>query len=301
MNKYFIFRTDRIGDFLLTLILIKCIKRNDENSHITVISSNKNHEYIKTFDLVDKVYILKSDYLSKYKLIKKLRQSKFNFSIIHDGKNRSFFINFFLNKLKTLKVDNNDISISHYAKIKKILKILNFELKNNDLNTLDNRFLEFKDLKRHKYLIFHFDEKWSKKFYISDYKNIEPSEIQLLKFLMNLKSIVNHNIIITTGLNTPLILKNVISKINDDKIELFENLNFLELEYLVSNSNLIISCHGAISHVASAHQIKQIDIIDTNIRNPYINWTDHFRNYYYIYRNDFEILSKKIYELIKDC
>ena len=39
MNKYIFFRTDRIGDFLLSAVLIKAIKRNDTYSHITVVGS----------------------------------------------------------------------------------------------------------------------------------------------------------------------------------------------------------------------------------------------------------------------
>ena len=41
MNKYLIFRTDRIGDFLLTLILIKCIKRNDKKSYMLLFLQKK--------------------------------------------------------------------------------------------------------------------------------------------------------------------------------------------------------------------------------------------------------------------
>ena len=40
-NKYIFFRTDRIGDFLLSAVLIKSIKRSDKDSYITVIASNK--------------------------------------------------------------------------------------------------------------------------------------------------------------------------------------------------------------------------------------------------------------------
>jgi ADP-heptose:LPS heptosyltransferase len=42
VNKYLIFRTDRIGDFLVSAILIKCIKINDPSANITVVGSNKN-------------------------------------------------------------------------------------------------------------------------------------------------------------------------------------------------------------------------------------------------------------------
>ncbi len=74
MNKYLIFRTDRIGDFLVSAILIKSIKRNDKKSYITVISSEKNYDYIKTFKFVDEVILLKNTFLQKVKLILKLKQ-----------------------------------------------------------------------------------------------------------------------------------------------------------------------------------------------------------------------------------
>ena len=57
INKYLIFRTDRIGDFLITAILIKSIKRNDPNSHIQIISSKKNYTYIKSFKMDEAVSI----------------------------------------------------------------------------------------------------------------------------------------------------------------------------------------------------------------------------------------------------
>ena len=65
MRKYLIFRTDRVGDFLFTLKIIKIIKSNNQNSEITVIASEKNYSYIKTFDVVDEVIILKNNLISK--------------------------------------------------------------------------------------------------------------------------------------------------------------------------------------------------------------------------------------------
>ena len=297
MNRYLVFRTDRIGDFLLTLILIKNIKRNDKDSHISVICSKKNYDYIKSFNFVDKTYLLKNDYLNKFKLIKELRKTVFKYSIIHDGKKRSFFINLFLKKIKTLNVDNNNIKISHFSKIKKIIKIMNFNFKDIDLNILENRDQKFKHLDRLNYIIIHYDEKWSNKTYIKSYKNIEPSDTQLFKFLMALKLKFNLHVVVTTGTKSPILLDTVFAKIIDKKIEFIKNLNFFELEYLVSKSKLLISCHGAISHIAAAHKIKQIDIIDINTKNPYINWTEHFRNYSSLYRKDFINLSNEILDL----
>ena len=294
MNKYLIFRTDRIGDFLLSMILIKSIKRNDKNSYIVVISSEKNYDYIKTFNLIDEVIKLKKGYINRVKLILKLLKHKFNFSIIHDGKKRSKFINFFLNKHNTLKVNNDDIKNSHFMKLKKIIYSMNFKFNPKDLDILTDRNFFNKEIDKSKYITLHYDEKWSNKTYISKYIDIEPSKEQLLSFINNIGYKSNDQIIITTGLNTPEILKNTISEINNQNVKLIEALNFEELEKIVSHSKLLISCHGAISHVASAYNIKQIDIIDINSKEPYSNWTDHFRNYSSIYRENFPNLSYKI-------
>ena len=65
MNNYLFFRTDRIGDFLMSAVLIKSIKRNDNNSHITVITSNKNHFYIKTLSFIDDVFLYPENFIQK--------------------------------------------------------------------------------------------------------------------------------------------------------------------------------------------------------------------------------------------
>ena len=134
INKYLIFRTDRIGDFLLSCVLIKSIKRNDPKSHITVVGSNKNSKYISSFTFIDQVFTLNKGFLSRISAIKKLRNFKFNFSIIHDDKKRSKFINFFLKKEITINCDSSNLSITKINKILEILKILNFNLINDDLN-----------------------------------------------------------------------------------------------------------------------------------------------------------------------
>ena len=48
----------------------------------------------------------------------------------------------------------------------------------------------------------------------------------------------------------------------------------MELEKVTSRSKILISCHGAISHIAAALNIKQIDIIDKSYN--YNRWTNHF-------------------------
>ena len=85
---------------------------------------------------------------------------------------------------------------------------------------------------------------------------------------------------ITTGPKTPLLLKLINELPKNDMYQIYENLNFFQLEKITLNSSLLISCHGSISHIASAIEIKQIDIIDNSYR--YDKWTKHFRNYIYL-------------------
>lgn len=294
MNKYLIFRTDRIGDFLLTLILIKCIKRNDKKSYIAIVSSEKNYHYIKTFNFVDEVIKLKPNFFSRISAINQLRRHTFKITIIHDGKNRSKFINFFIKKNKSIFINNDDIKSSHFSKIKKIIHSLNFSFDNSDLNILQNPNFSYN---KKDFIILHYDEKWSINTYISEYQNIEPSDEQFLDFINKIILKSNHNLVITTGIVTPPILKKISLRTNSN-IKLIEGLNFMQLQEIVSQSKLLISCHGAISHVASAYNIKQIDIIDVNLKNPYSNWTSHFRNYFPVYRKNFKNLSAEILSLL---
>ncbi len=69
MNKYLIFRTDRIGDFLVSLILINSIKRQDINSHITVVASKANYEFIKSFKVIDDVILFKNNIFDRLNLL----------------------------------------------------------------------------------------------------------------------------------------------------------------------------------------------------------------------------------------
>ena len=97
MNKYLIFRTDRIGDLLITCPLIATIKKHLTNSRITLITSVKNYEYAKSFGIFDKIYIYpKKNLLDKIKFILKLSKIKFDYTLILDGKERSLIASIFV-------------------------------------------------------------------------------------------------------------------------------------------------------------------------------------------------------------
>ena len=297
MSSYLIFRTDRIGDFLLTILLINSIKRNDPNSNITVISSKKNYHFIRSFKNVDEVIILKNNLLDKIKLIHKLRSVYYDKIIVHDAKNRSSIISFFLKYGLKIK-PNNDLNISYIDSIKEIISKLNFDFIESDLNTLKNREHNFAEDLNEDFIILHFDEKWIYDDYISVYTNIEPLKDELISFIDLLLTITNKRLVITTGIRSPNILNDIINIGLNSRVKVYKKLDFLDLEILISKSKLLISCHGSVSHVAAAHQIRQIDIIDKMKLNFYSKWTAHFRNYTPIYRKKFSELSKEITRLL---
>ena len=185
MRKYLIFRTDRVGDFLFTLKIIKIIKSNNQKSKITVIASKNNESYIKSFDVIDKVITLENNFFSKIKLIFSLRKKKYDSVIVHDGKNRSKFISFFLKyEKKTICV--TDLIKTQIDIIKKVCDEINLKFDKNFLDFLNNRNHTLINFPFKNYVHLHFDEKWIFNDYIKKYKNIEPSEKELIDFINNI-------------------------------------------------------------------------------------------------------------------
>ena len=91
MKKYLIFRTDRIGDFIVSCILINSIKRNDINSYITVVCSKKNYDYVKSINLVDEAILYPEKILERMKFYFNLKRLKFDVSLALDGKKKSIY------------------------------------------------------------------------------------------------------------------------------------------------------------------------------------------------------------------
>ena len=295
MKEFLIFRTDRVGDFLFSLLLIKTIKINFPNSRITLISSEKNHLYAKTFKSIEKIIVLRNDFISKLKIIFRLRSNKYDAIIIHDGKNRSKFISYFLKtKLKITCVTN--LIDTQIDIIKKVCDKTRIKFDEKSLNFLDERKYPLLKIPFDNYIHLHFDEKWIYKDYIDKYINIEPSKEELINFISKITS-KNKKLIITTGKKVPILLDQIKFEIDTSRVIIFKDQELLELENIVIHSDLLITCHGWITHIASAKQVKQIDIIDSSY--PYDKWTSHLRNYNSINRKKFDNLSKEIFDLIE--
>lgn len=297
MNNYIFFRTDRIGDFLVSAILLKSIKRNNKNSLITVISSEKNFYYIKSFDFIDEVILYPKTFIKKITLFFYLFKRKYNLVGVLDGKKRSIYFTLFLKSNHKILITGKKIykkifknvykrifffeeSLSRIDEIKQILEIISFKLDVSDQNLFEKRnfnFNEYIKIKK-KYLLFHFDEKWIYKNYIKEYTSIEPTFDEFITFVNNLAIKTLGSVVISTGnISNPIIdkfnsnfkkynNKLYLKEYNGQCIFLTNDLNFFELEFLVKNSSVVIACHGAITHLASAFNKKIIDIFEEKKR-----------------------------------
>ena len=326
MNKYLLFRTDRIGDFLLSAILIKSIKRNDKYSHITLIASKKNYKYICTLKFIDKVILYPDNFFKRIFFFIKIFKSNFKLKIALDGKKRSIYgcllgrsnYKFLLTTKKFYKkifrffftkvIYKDDFS-SKILEIKFILNEIGYDLKLIDYNIFVNEKNFPVQKNQSGTIMLHFDEKWIFNDYIKKYTNIEPTYDQFYKFICEMTERTDNDLHITTGFIDNIILKKLrlIMNFNEKfywkdykshKIYLHYNSSFLDLKKIIYNSSKIICCHGAPTHVAAAMDKEIIDIYDENEELFYQKWNSHFRKYNFLYRTNFKDLSKKILNLL---
>tara|TARA_Y100001970_G_scaffold281776_1_gene393239 strand:+ start:1009 stop:2040 length:1032 start_codon:yes stop_codon:yes gene_type:complete len=275
--NYLIFRTDRIGDFLMTSSLLSAIKRNDDNSKIYIVASKKNADFIKKSYLVDKVFSLESNKLiDRFKLYIQLKNYKFDNIIISDKKNRSILLALLLkskNKLfnvskefqkkllsifyKNILIDNDkikDLSLSDV--LKNNCKSLGLNFKDEDfhylkLDQFKKQFLhgDLIDLENLEFLIFHYDEKWEIENYAKTYKkasNLTDISMNLdffLGFLSQLADKTKKKIFLSTGsVNTSMI-----EKIKVNAVKINECLYEISLKnnkaYLLINEDFFSMSH----------------------------------------------------------
>lgn len=292
MHKILIFRTDRLGDFLITAILIKALKRNNPITKIEIVSSSYNYLYIKTFKNIDKIHIFKNNFFSKIQLFFKFIFSSYDVVIIHDGKKRSKIISFLIFSKKKFFYNKKKF-ISHKQFINNLLSKLKYNFIKDDYNIFNFRIKRKPAYLPKNYFVFHFDEKWLKNLYFNNYTDIEPSQKELVFFLNKLSNKIKTDLIVSTGKSIPNTL-NSISNYLSKNITILDKIDYNQLEKVISFSSFLISCHGFSSHIASAYNISQLDIIEHKFKKDFKKITEHFRKYKFIYRKKFSNLSNEI-------
>jgi len=323
MNKYLIFRTDRIGDFIFSRIITHAIKKKNPNNIIDFVCSSYNSNYIKNFKDINRLYILdKYDLKLMIKNFLTINSVKYDYLIILDSKRRSFFFSIFLKakyKIALLKdwkpyillkiffhdyIINSEVN-SQFKNFTILANSINLKI-NGKIDYYKNYSLLEKNLTKDKgYLLFHLDEKWFDGFYHSDYKSFNLNNSNF-DFLINaLFNKFKKKIIITCGKIEVPIFDKIISKnfkmINqnkfvstkyNNKLKFFKNSTFQELELFVKNSAVVFCCEGAISHISHCFNKKTFAFIDNFITGMF--WTDHMQNITLLKRDNIKNICNKI-------
>ena len=92
MNRYLIFRTDRIGDFIFSRMITDSIKRQNPSNIIDFVCSSYNSTYVKNYKDLNQIFILdKYNLKLMLKNIIEINSKKYDYLIVLDGKRRSIF------------------------------------------------------------------------------------------------------------------------------------------------------------------------------------------------------------------
>ena len=86
-----IFRTDLIGDFVMSTALIQNVKNKFPDSDITIVCSNKNYKIAKLYNIFNKIIIFdkKFNFFKKILLYINILCRSYHICICLDGKNFS--------------------------------------------------------------------------------------------------------------------------------------------------------------------------------------------------------------------
>ena len=332
-----IFRTDRIGDFIISCPFVLSYKKNFNNRNLIAISSEYNYEYIKNFKFIHKVYSLKnkSKFFPKLyvllKMILLLRKIKFDHIIVLDGKKRSFFISLFLKGKKSILLQSRGLEF--LSKIFKYKSVINYELQNQlknfsflaglldfninfkDLNIYDGCKFNKKFLINKNYIIIHLDEKWFTSLYYNDFTDINPTKDQLDIFVKKILKVLDYkyDIVLTTGSKKLTVIEEftndfkkiteneLVKKYKNNSILYFKKTSFNDLESIIKNSSFLICCEGGVSHVSHNFNVQTIAFYEKNRFQHTKYWTGHMKSLSLYERSKMEniMLDNNFFNLIQ--
>ena len=100
MVNILIFRTDKIGDLIVTIPTILTIKKYFREIDITLVASEKNYKYADTLGIFNQIHQFpRKNIFSKIFFIHKLYKKKFDYIFIFDGKERTILKAFFIERM----------------------------------------------------------------------------------------------------------------------------------------------------------------------------------------------------------
>ncbi len=336
--KTLIFRTDRIGDFIISCPFILSYQKKYKDNKIVVISSEYNFNYVKNFKFISEIFPLKNEinFFKKLfvlvKMIMLLRQFNFTDIVVLDGKKRSFFISLFLKGKKSILLQSKGLEM--LSKLFRYKSVINYELQNQlknfsylasklnfninlkDIDIYENYNFNKRFNIERQYILIHLDEKWFQKFYYNDFTDINPSKEEIYKLIDNINKIYNgsYEIIITSGSRELDIINHLVSdfkyidsniymkKFDQTSVKIMIGLTFNNLEYLVMKSSFLICCEGGVSHVSNGFNIKTLAFYEKNRLQHTKYWTGHMKNIILYERQKMEkiIKDERFFKIISE-
>ena len=196
--NFIIFRTDRLGDFIIHSRPIYELKIKYPKSHITVVCSNLNEKIISNYSFIDEVIIYnkKDNFIIKLKNFLKIIEKKYYAAFIIDGKNFSHICNIFIrskNKLGLVYTTQKRIFLFKYW-IKKPFHFYNLIFFNKyEVFTSKNSLVQAENLCQKYINIFrYFNNKTIKTStkYIFETNKIYEESYKKIKNLINYKEYI---------------------------------------------------------------------------------------------------------------
>ena len=310
--KTLIIRTDKLGDFYLTLPYIRSLQRKYGKENIDIVISGDIYDHFKNKDyLFNKIFSFpQKNLINKILLIFKLRNFFYDQVIIFDGKDRSIILSYllkctkkifviekrklnfifrlFLNK-KNIFTVYDDRKENYSSLFSNLISSLNVKfaesdykfLKYENLNHLETKCPSINNLTP--YTLLHLDEKWFSNLYINKFADMTPSYGDFLLFIKKFISSKNQNLIITTGIKKISFIDGLkmkfFTKINENFYE-FNHINFKAILLLNSSikdlETLSMNSNNIITCNGPLTQIAQslnINIIDI-LENDMEEWYD---------------------------
>ena len=326
MKKFIIFRTDRLGDFIIISNIIKGIKDKIKNSHITVVGSPYNKKLINSYKIIDKVIIYNKDYsfFKKISIFNYIIKKNYYCSLSLDGKSFSNFTSFFLKAKKKFGISYifNFFYSFKWSKPNFFYNYLVFDkfetftskknlskaehLPSLLIKLANNLKLKLDSKKKYFYEVQNKSIFFSKKLFNNNIKtsfilihldekwdDIHRINEDFSNELLSFQKKIKKKIVITSNENKDLyyrILKKDLKK--NKKFIFLENLNLALFERIISMSSLAISCHsGFLVQISGFNKTNVIDIINKKDLNWYQCWKPLNTKHKFIFKSN---LRKKL-------
>ena len=307
--KICIIRNDRMGDMILTLPVIKEIKKTIPNSKITVVCSNTNSFLCEEAEFIDEIliYETKLDLISKMKFFLEFRKCEYDY-IFNFSQNLESFLFFLINFskekftliylsryknpkfskifqrifIKFLAIENIIVDRNKFFKKDKNFHQTNlmYKLTKKRINISNPRkFLMLPKINKSEKptntsrILIHLSGRWIDKKYS---ENLFINLLEKLETFGKLYLTTDNaskekfKMIYEKYLTVSNSNFSYLSKINDNVI-ILDKLNFNNWRNIISNSSLVITYECGCVHVASMSDVPIIVVYDYDHKPFMIN------------------------------